>query len=76
MGYRVYTATFNHLRRMTSLANISALRLKYKEKKELFLEENIPIKEPIHIFRDWMQLALNTEEILEPNAACLATVNR
>lgn len=61
---------------MSSLANISALRLKYKEKKDLFLEENIPVKEPIKIFRDWMELALKTDEILEPNAACLATVNR
>lgn len=50
--------------------------MKYKEKKEIFLEENIKVKEPITQFRVWMEEAVNTEEILEPNAACLATVNR
>lgn len=76
MSYLVYSALPVQLRKMASLANIAALRLKYKERKELFLEENIPVKEPITIFRDWMEVALKTEEILEPNAACLATINR
>ncbi|XP_067638616.1 uncharacterized protein sgll isoform X1 [Eurosta solidaginis] len=53
-----------------------ALRLKYREKKEVFLEQNIKVKEPIALFREWMEQALQTEELLEPNAACLATVNK
>ncbi|XP_005184820.1 pyridoxine/pyridoxamine 5'-phosphate oxidase isoform X2 [Musca domestica] len=59
-----------------SAANVplSALRLKYMEKKQAFLEENIRVKEPITLFKEWMNQALQTEEIIEPNAASLATV--
>ena len=50
--------------------------MKYKEKKDAFLEENIKVKDPIVLFREWMEVAVKTEEILEPNAACIATVDR
>ncbi|XP_055375290.1 pyridoxine/pyridoxamine 5'-phosphate oxidase-like [Condylostylus longicornis] len=59
-----------------SEVNISSLRLKYMEKKEVLLESSIKVKEPITIFKEWLNLALQTEEILEPNAACLATVDK
>uniref|UniRef100_A0A1B0FMS3 pyridoxal 5'-phosphate synthase n=2 Tax=Glossina morsitans morsitans TaxID=37546 RepID=A0A1B0FMS3_GLOMM len=62
-------------KRNMTLDTLSALRIKYKEKKEVLLEENINVKEPITLFKEWMESALKTEEILEPNAACLATVN-
>lgn len=52
-----------------------ALRLKYCERKEAFLEQNIKVKDPFCVFRDWLNDALNTKEILEPNAAALATVD-
>ncbi|CAD6995987.1 unnamed protein product [Ceratitis capitata] len=64
------------VRKMSSTVNLSALRLKYREKKEVFLEENIRVKEPITLFREWLDQALQTEELLEPNAASLATVDR
>ncbi|XP_017119518.1 pyridoxine/pyridoxamine 5'-phosphate oxidase [Drosophila elegans] len=54
---------------------LSALRLKYHERKDAFLEENIKVKNPFCVFRDWLELALKTPEILEPNAAALATVS-
>ncbi|TMW46983.1 hypothetical protein DOY81_007930, partial [Sarcophaga bullata] len=63
------------LRKMSSSVNLSALRMKYKEKKDAFLEENIKVKDPIVLFREWMEIAVKTEEILEPNAACIATVD-
>ena len=50
--------------------------MKYKEKKEVLLEANIQHKEPISLFKEWLNVAITTEEILEPNAACLATVNK
>ncbi|XP_017057207.1 pyridoxine/pyridoxamine 5'-phosphate oxidase isoform X2 [Drosophila ficusphila] len=59
----------------TSVENLSALRLKYRERKDAFLEENIDVKNPFSVFRDWLELALKTPEILEPNAAALATVS-
>lgn len=61
---------------MSENVNLSSLRLKYKEKKEVFLEKNIEIKEPFNVFRNWLETAMKTEEILEPNAACLATVSK
>ncbi|KAH8243295.1 hypothetical protein KR032_006385, partial [Drosophila birchii] len=53
----------------------SALRLKYHDRKDAFLEDNISVKNPFCVFRDWLDLALKTPEILEPNAAALATVS-
>ncbi|KAH8337394.1 hypothetical protein KR059_008870, partial [Drosophila kikkawai] len=52
-----------------------ALRLKYHDRKDAFLEDNISVKNPFCVFRDWLDLALKTPEILEPNAAALATVS-
>lgn len=53
-----------------------ALRLKYKSPKEVFTEASITKKEPFGLFNQWFQDALNTPEILEPNAICLATVDK
>ncbi|EDV92822.1 GH18971 [Drosophila grimshawi] len=58
-----------------SIEQLSALRVKYNERKDVFLEQNIKIKDPFCVFRDWMNDALNTKEIIEPNAAALATVD-
>lgn len=54
----------------------TALRIKYKEKKEVFREESIDKKDPIDLFKKWFDEAIKCEEILEPNAMCLATVNK
>lgn len=54
---------------------ILALRMKYNERKDAFLEQNIKVKDPFCLFRDWLDAALNTKEIIEPNAAALATVD-
>lgn len=69
---------YEHLIRSMSSCSVSlsSLRMKYREKKEVFLEANIRVKEPFSVFREWLDVALRTEEILEPNAACLATVNK
>lgn len=55
---------------------LSALRIKYKEKREVFLEDSIEKKDPVDLFGKWLDDAAKTEEILEPNAMCLATVNK
>lgn len=54
----------------------SALRIKYKEKKDIFREDSIEKKEPLDLFGKWLSDASSTEEILEPNAMALATVNK
>jgi hypothetical protein len=51
----------------------AALRIKYKEKKDVFTEESILVKEPISLFKKWFDEALATPELIEPNAMCLST---
>ncbi|XP_058823048.1 pyridoxine/pyridoxamine 5'-phosphate oxidase-like [Topomyia yanbarensis] len=63
------------IRRMSSV-DLSALRIKYKEKKEILHETSIDVKDPFHLFRKWLDEACNTPEIIEPNAMCLATASR
>lgn len=54
----------------------AALRIKYKEPKDIFHESSIEVKEPFHLFRKWFDEACSTPEIIEPNAMCLATATR
>lgn len=65
----------NIARRMSTV-DIAALRIKYKEKKDIFHESSIDVKEPISLFRKWFNEAVNTPEIIEPNAMCLATATK
>jgi len=62
--------------RRMSTVDIASLRVKYREKRDVFREEAIIKKEPIDLFGKWLEEATKTEEILEPNAMCLATVNK
>ncbi|EAT46086.1 AAEL002703-PB [Aedes aegypti] len=65
----------NIARRMSTV-DIAALRIKYKEKKDIFHESSIQVKEPFSLFRKWFDEACNTSEIIEPNAMCLATATK
>lgn len=53
--------------------DIGDMRLKYKDKKDTFLESKLVSKEPIGQFKHWFEEARNKKEILEPNAMSLAT---
>ncbi|XP_055639828.1 pyridoxine/pyridoxamine 5'-phosphate oxidase-like isoform X2 [Toxorhynchites rutilus septentrionalis] len=46
------------------------------EKKDIFHESSIAVKEPFDLFRRWFDKALQTPEIIEPNAMCLATATK
>jgi pyridoxamine 5'-phosphate oxidase len=52
------------------------MRIKYKDKKELFLEKDLDSKEPIGQFKAWFEDAKKAAGILEPNAMCLATASK
>jgi pyridoxamine 5'-phosphate oxidase len=54
---------------------LSGFHIKSKETKDAFTEASFERKEPMHLFKKWMQDALNEKTILEPNAMCLATVS-
>lgn len=58
------------------IAYSAALRLKYKKRGEEFLEEHIAVKEPITLFRQWLDEALANTDIIEPNGMCLSTANK
>lgn len=55
---------------------ITALRIKYLEKKEVFREDSIEKKDPICLFKKWLDEAISTTELLEPNGMCLSTVSK
>lgn len=46
------------------------------EKKDVFLEKDILVKEPFDLFRKWLDDACKTAQILEPNAVCLSTATK
>jgi pyridoxamine 5'-phosphate oxidase len=52
------------------------MRIKYRDKRELFLEKDLVSKEPIGQFKEWFEVARQTQGILEPNAMCLATASK
>ncbi|XP_018369948.1 PREDICTED: pyridoxine-5'-phosphate oxidase-like isoform X1 [Trachymyrmex cornetzi] len=56
--------------------DIGDMRIKYKDKHEIFTEDDLISKEPIGQFKAWFEEARNTPEILEPNAMLLATATR
>lgn len=55
---------------------ISAIRLKYKDRGEEFREENIGVMEPIHLFRKWLDEAIDNTDIVDPQIMCLSTVSK
>lgn len=52
------------------------MRIKYRGPYDVFLEENISVKDPFHLFKQWLEEAVTNQDILEPNAFCLATVSK
>lgn len=52
------------------------MRIKYKDKSETFMEEQLVSKEPIGQFKEWFNEACKTPQIFEPNAMILATATR
>lgn len=56
--------------------DISSMRIKYKDKHELFLESSLVSKEPIGQFKAWFDYACSTPTVNEPNAMCLATASK
>lgn len=55
---------------------LSAIRAKYNDSHNVFLESDIAVKDPYAIFKQWMDMAIEHPNIKEPNAAALATVDK
>lgn len=56
--------------------DIGGMRAEYRNKNNVFTEDQLVAKEPFLQFKAWFDEACKTPEILEPNAMCLATSTR
>ncbi|KAF7993689.1 hypothetical protein HCN44_010284 [Aphidius gifuensis] len=56
--------------------DLGAMRIKYKDKNEAFIEDHLVSKEPYGQFKEWFEIASKTPGIQEPNAMCLATATK
>ncbi|KYB25431.1 pyridoxine/pyridoxamine 5'-phosphate oxidase [Tribolium castaneum] len=56
--------------------DISAIRTNYNDRTNLFLEEDIEVKEPFHLFEKWFSIVRNNPTVVEPNAMCLSTATK
>lgn len=52
------------------------MRIKYKDRNETFIEENLISKEPMGQFKTWFNEACESPHILEPNAVFLGTATK
>ena len=59
---------------MTTSTDIANLRKEYNSKNNTFLETALASKDPIKLFRNWLEHACSVPGIAEPNAMTLATV--
>lgn len=58
------------------LMHTTGLRKPYNARSNVFLEDQIAIKDPLHLFKIWFDEAKNNPSIVEPNAMCLSTATR
>jgi len=54
----------------------SELRVSYRDKKDVLLEDNLESKNPHQLFSIWFKKALERDDVRQPNAACLATATK
>ena len=52
------------------------MRIKYKDKRETFTEDQLDSKEPFGQFKAWFEVATKTPGIQEANAMCLGTATK
>ena len=69
-------AIFMDLRSSSALKrNISDLRTKYHDQSNVFTEDLIGVKEPMHLFDKWFR-EVSVNKDVEVNAMCLSTANQ
>ncbi|XP_014482492.1 PREDICTED: pyridoxine-5'-phosphate oxidase-like isoform X2 [Dinoponera quadriceps] len=56
--------------------DITDMRIKYKNKSEIFTEDQLVSKEPITQFKAWFEDACNNSQIEEPNAMMVGTATK
>ncbi|XP_018562256.1 pyridoxine-5'-phosphate oxidase [Anoplophora glabripennis] len=56
--------------------DVAGMRVNYNERTNLFLEENLEIKEPFYLFDKWFKIVKNDPRTVEANAMCLATATK
>lgn len=71
----IYKQFFTHSTSNMAI-DIGGMRTSYKGKSEVFIEDDIPVKEPFNQFKIWFDEVCNNPKIIEPNAMCLATATK
>ena len=56
--------------------DLRSMRTPYKDDTDVLLEDNLPTKDPVELFKIWFEDAKKCPTIKEPNAVCLTTATR
>ncbi|XP_015372129.1 PREDICTED: pyridoxine-5'-phosphate oxidase isoform X2 [Diuraphis noxia] len=57
-------------------SSIAQLRVSYRDKGDVLLEDNLESKNPHQLFSIWFKKASERGDVRQPNAACLATATK
>ncbi|XP_022163251.1 pyridoxine-5'-phosphate oxidase isoform X2 [Myzus persicae] len=57
-------------------SSVAQLRVSYRDKGDVLLEENLESKNPHQLFSIWFKKASERDDVRQPNAACLATATK
>ncbi|XP_025418316.1 pyridoxine-5'-phosphate oxidase isoform X2 [Sipha flava] len=57
-------------------SSIAQLRVSYRDKSDVLLEDNLESKNPHQLFSIWFKKASERDDVRQPNAACLATATK
>lgn len=55
---------------------IAELRVSYRDKDDVLLEDSLESKNPHELFSIWFKKASERGDVRQPNAACLATATK
>ncbi|XP_017785170.1 PREDICTED: pyridoxine-5'-phosphate oxidase-like isoform X2 [Nicrophorus vespilloides] len=58
------------------MSDLSAMRTPYHGKGKVLLEEHLPSGDAMQVFKHWFEEVKGNPSVIEPNAMCLATVNK
>ncbi|KAL1497767.1 hypothetical protein ABEB36_008669 [Hypothenemus hampei] len=70
-----YKSVCRHRNQLLSM-DIGGMRHEYQDRNNVFLEDQIEIKEPINLFEKWFKMVQADGRFVEPNAMCLSTCTK
>ncbi len=74
--YHVQRLNCSKMSERSGEVDLRSMRTPYKDDTDVLLEDNLPTKDPIELFKIWFEDAKKCPTIKEPNAVCLTTSTR